>query len=83
MYGKIFDSMGFNQIAEDLFRHLVISQLAFPLSKLNTHIKIGSKPNRLNTSDSISQWKPCLGIIVGAYTLHLGLAPQGCFPGKA
>lgn len=27
---------GFNQIQEDLFRHLVISRLAFPLSKLKT-----------------------------------------------
>jgi len=36
VFGKIFDYIGFNQIGEDLFRHLVISRLAFPLSKLKT-----------------------------------------------
>lgn len=34
--GHIFDDIGFNQIPEDLFRHLVISRLVFPLSKLKT-----------------------------------------------
>ena len=36
VFGKIYDSIGFNAIEEDLFRHLVISRLAFPLSKLKT-----------------------------------------------
>ena len=36
VFGKIYDHIGFNQIGEDLFRHLVISRLAFPLSKLKT-----------------------------------------------
>lgn len=36
IFGKIYDSIGFNTIPEDLFRHLVISRLAFPLSKLKT-----------------------------------------------
>jgi transposase len=36
IYGKIFDHIGFNKIGADLFRHLVISRLAFPLSKLKT-----------------------------------------------
>lgn len=36
IFGKIFDSIGFNQIGEELFRHLVVSRLAFPLSKLKT-----------------------------------------------
>src|SRR5690554_5563432 len=36
VFGKIYDSIGFNQIEEILFRHLVISRLAFPLSKLKT-----------------------------------------------
>ena len=36
IFGRIFDSIGFNQIKESLFRHLVISRLAFPLSKLKT-----------------------------------------------
>ena len=36
VFGKIYDSIGFNQIKEDLFKHLVIARLAFPLSKLKT-----------------------------------------------
>jgi transposase len=36
VFGKIFDSIGFNAIGESLFRHMVISRLAFPLSKLKT-----------------------------------------------
>lgn len=34
--GKLFDQIGFNQLDEDLFRHLVLSRLVFPLSKLKT-----------------------------------------------
>lgn len=36
IFGKIFDHIGFNAIDQDMFRHLVISRLAFPLSKLKT-----------------------------------------------
>lgn len=36
VFGKIFDSIGFDAINEALFRHLVIARLAFPLSKLKT-----------------------------------------------
>jgi transposase len=36
IFGKIYDSVGFNAINEELFRHLVIARLAFPLSKLKT-----------------------------------------------
>jgi len=36
IFGKIFDYIGFNAIEEELFRHLVIARLAFPLSKLKT-----------------------------------------------
>ncbi|MCU4177844.1 IS1634 family transposase [Carboxylicivirga sp. N1Y90] len=36
VFGKIYDSIGFNKLEEDLFRHLVIYRLAFPLSKLKT-----------------------------------------------
>ena len=36
IFGKIYDAIGFNQIQEDLFRHLVIARLSFPLSKLKT-----------------------------------------------
>lgn len=36
IFGRIYDHIGYNQIDQDLFRHLVISRLAFPLSKLKT-----------------------------------------------
>ena len=36
IFGKIYDYIGFNSIQEELFRHLVIAWLAFPLSKLKT-----------------------------------------------
>lgn len=36
IFGKIYDSIGYKAIKEDLFRHLVIARLAFPLSKLKT-----------------------------------------------
>ena len=36
IFGKIFDHIGFNAVNEELFRHLVIARLAFPLSKLKT-----------------------------------------------
>ena len=36
IFGRIFDHIGFNAVAEELFRHLVIARLAFPLSKLKT-----------------------------------------------
>ncbi|MBC8179588.1 IS1634 family transposase [candidate division KSB1 bacterium] len=36
IFGKIYDKIGFNEIKEDLLRHLVVSRLAFPLSKLKT-----------------------------------------------
>ena len=34
--GGIFDSLGFNIIAEELFRYLVITRLVYPASKLKT-----------------------------------------------
>jgi transposase len=36
IFGRIYDHIGFGRIREELFRHLVISRLAFPLSKLKT-----------------------------------------------
>ncbi|MBT0813181.1 IS1634 family transposase [Litoribacter ruber] len=34
--GRIFDQIGFGAIPEELFRHLVISRLIYPVSKLKT-----------------------------------------------
>jgi len=36
VFGKLYDSIGFDMVEEELFRHLVIARLAFPLSKLKT-----------------------------------------------
>jgi transposase/ribosome-associated protein YbcJ (S4-like RNA binding protein) len=36
IFGKLYDHIGFGAIQEELFRHLVIARLAFPLSKLKT-----------------------------------------------
>jgi len=36
IFGKIYNSIGFGEIRESMFRHLVIARLAFPLSKLKT-----------------------------------------------
>jgi len=34
--GKLFDEIGFNQITDDFFRHLIIARLCYPVSKLKT-----------------------------------------------
>lgn len=36
LLGKIFDDIGFGAIADELFRHLVITRLVYPVSKLKT-----------------------------------------------
>jgi hypothetical protein len=36
LLGKIFDEVGFNAITDELFRHLVITRLVYPVSKLKT-----------------------------------------------
>jgi transposase len=36
IFGKVYDFMGYGSIDSSLLRHLVISRLAFPLSKLKT-----------------------------------------------
>lgn len=36
IFGKIYDHIGFGALGEEMFRHLVISRIAFPLSKLKT-----------------------------------------------
>jgi hypothetical protein len=51
--GKIFDEIGFNKIDDDLFRHLVISRLVFPLSKLKTSEYLMRYQNILVTADQI------------------------------
>ncbi len=36
LLGKLFDEIGFNIIKDNLFRHLVITRLCYPVSKLKT-----------------------------------------------
>jgi transposase len=36
LLGSLFDQIGFNRIKDELFRHLVITRLCFPVSKLKT-----------------------------------------------
>lgn len=36
IFGKIYDSIGFNKIKDSLFKDIVVARLAFPLSKLKT-----------------------------------------------
>lgn len=36
LLGKLFDEIGFNAIKDDLFRHLVLTRLCYPASKLKT-----------------------------------------------
>ena len=36
LLGRLFDEIGFNQIPNELFRHLVITRLVYPVSKLKT-----------------------------------------------
>jgi len=36
IFGTLFDRIGFSQIKNELFRHLVIARLAYPTSKLKT-----------------------------------------------
>ena len=36
VFGRLFDNIGFNKIKSELFRHLVITRLAYPGSKLRT-----------------------------------------------
>ena len=36
IFGKLFDNIGFNRIKNELFRHLVITRIVHPVSKLKT-----------------------------------------------
>lgn len=36
IFGTLFDRIGFNEIKDDLFRHITIARLAYPASKLKT-----------------------------------------------
>lgn len=54
--GKLFDEIGFNQITDELFRHLVLSRLTFPLSKLKTSEYLLRYQNVVVKADSIYRY---------------------------
>jgi transposase len=54
--GRLFDQIGFNQIKDDLFRHLVISRLVFPLSKLKTSEYLMRYQNIIIDADQIYRY---------------------------
>lgn len=54
--GKLFDEIGFNQIPDELFRHLVLSRLTFPLSKLKTSEYLLRYQNIVIEADSIYRY---------------------------
>ena len=54
--GKIFDEIGFNAIPDEMFRHLVISRLVFPLSKLKTSEYLLRYQNIIVEADTIYRY---------------------------
>lgn len=54
LLGKIFDDIGFNAIEDQLFRHLVITRLVYPVSKLKT-------------TDYLARYK---GIQINVYSIY-------------
>jgi transposase len=78
IFGKIFDYIGFGRIKEELFRHLVISRLAFPLSKLKTTEYLYRYQGKSVEVDAIYRFmdklssglKPIVEQIVFAHTLR-------------
>lgn len=54
--GKLFNEIGFDAIEGELFRHLVISRLVFPLSKLKTSEYLMRYQNLLISTDQIYRY---------------------------
>lgn len=52
IFGKLYDQIGFNQIEDELFRHIVITRLYHPGSKLKT---IDYMRRFLNVSKSVDE----------------------------
>lgn len=53
VFGKIFDYIGYNVIQEYLFRHLVITRLVYPGSKLKTIDYLQRYQNKVISKDNI------------------------------
>lgn len=54
--GKLYDEIGFGQVGGELLRHLVISRLVFPLSKLKTCEYLLRYQNVEITSDQVYRY---------------------------
>ena len=54
--GKIYNQIGFNKIEDELFRHLIISRLVFPLSKLKTSEYLMRYQNVIVKADQIYRY---------------------------
>jgi transposase len=54
--GKLFDEIGFNQVPDEFFRHLVLSRLIFPSSKLKTSEYLLRYQNVVLEVDSIYRY---------------------------
>jgi transposase len=78
IFGRIYDYIGFGSISEELFRHLVISRLTFPLSKLKTTEYLYRYQGKSIDVDAIyrfldklsSRLKPIVEQIAFAHTLR-------------
>jgi transposase len=78
IFGRIYDHIGFGHIKEELFRHLVISRLAFPLSKLKTTDYLYRYQGKMVDVDAIYRFldklssglKPVVEQIAFAHTLR-------------
>ena len=53
IFGKLFDEIGFNAIAEPLFRDIVIARLVYPTSKLKTVDYLYRYRGKVVSADSI------------------------------
>lgn len=60
VFGRIFDFIGYNKIQESLFRHLVITRLVYPGSKLKTIDYLQRYQNKIISKDSIYRFMDTL-----------------------
>lgn len=54
--GKLFDEIRFNKMDDDMFRHLVISRMVFPLSKLKASVYLMRYQNISVDADQIYRY---------------------------
>ena len=57
VFGTLFDRIGFNVIKDELFRHVTIARLAYPVSKLKTIDYLWRYQGR----EVLEGWQPWVG----------------------